>query len=130
MLIIVLHLGTEGVFEIIVNAEGTNVKLEYEIKLINEVNTPNNLYFFIKTDGTQKQFENLTEIFNNINFTGSFEIDDEKIKVYEIFWKWPYENYNSDGSIDESKDIEDLNYAKSNLDYTFEIEISGKQSLN
>ena len=130
MLIIVLHLGTEGVFEIIVNAEGTNVKLEYEIKLINEVNTPNNLYFFIKTDGTQKQFENLTELFNNINFTGSFEIDDEKIKVYEIFWKWPYENYNSDGSVDESKDIEDLNYAKSNLDYTFEIEISGKQSLN
>ena len=125
-----MHLGTEGVFEIIVNAEGTNVKLEYEIKLINEVNTPNNLYFFIKTDGTQKQFENLTELFNNINFTGSFEIDDEKIKVYEIFWKWPYENYNSDGSVDESKDIEDLNYAKSNLDYTFEIEISGKQSLN
>ena len=40
--------GTEGAFEIIVNAKGSNVKLEYEIKLINEINTPNNLYFFIK----------------------------------------------------------------------------------
>ncbi|MBP3597506.1 MAG: hypothetical protein J6J60_08985 [Clostridia bacterium] len=122
--------GTEGAFEIIVNAEGSNVKLEYEIKLINEVNTPNNLYFFIKTDNTQKEFKNLVELFNNIDFSGSFEVDNEKIKVYKIFWKWPYENYNSDGSIDVNKDNEDLNYAKSNLDYIFEIEISGKQSLN
>lgn len=122
--------GTEGVFEIIVNAKGSNVKLEYEIKLINEINTPNNLYFFIKTNNTQKEFQNLKELFNTIDFSGSFEVNDEKIKVYKIFWKWPYENYNSDGSIDVNKDNDDLNYAKSNLDYIFEIEISGKQSLN
>lgn len=121
--------GTEGAFEIIVNAKGSNVKLEYEIKLINEINTPNNLYFFIKTNNTQKEFPNLKELFNTIDFSGSFEVNDEKIKVYKIFWKWPYENYNSDGSIDVNKDNDDLNYAKSNLDYIFEIEISGKQSL-
>lgn len=121
--------GTEGAFEIIVNAKGSNVKLEYEIKLINEVNTPNNLYFFIKTKDTQKEFQNLKELFNTIDFSGSFEVNDEKIKVYKIYWKWPYENYNSDGSIDVNKDNDDLNYAKSNLDYIFEIEISGKQSL-
>lgn len=121
--------GTEGSFEIIVNAKGSNVKLEYEIKLINEINTPNNLYFFIKTNNTQKKFPNLKELFNTIDFSGSFEVNDEKIKVYKIFWKWPYENYNVDGSIDVNKDNDDLNYAKSNLDYIFEIEISGKQSL-
>ena len=121
--------GTEGAFEIIVNGKGSNVKLEYEITLINEINTPNNLYFFIKTKDTQKEFQNLKELFNTIDFSGSFEVNDEKIKVYKIFWKWPYENYNSDGSIDVKKDNNDLNYAKSNLDYIFEIEISGKQSL-
>lgn len=122
--------GTEGVFNIVVNAKGSKVKIEYEVKLVREVNTPNNLYFFIKNDDTQKKYKNLKELFNDINFSGSFEINSEQLKVYEIFWTWPYEHYNSDGSIDENKDKEDLNYAQSNLDYIFEIEISGKQSLN
>ncbi len=122
--------GTEGGFDIIIDAQGSNVKIEYEVNLVKEINTPNNLYFFIKNGDTQKQYKNLKELFEDINFSGSFEVNDEKIKVYKIFWKWPYENYNSDGSLNENKDMEDLNYAKSSLDYIFEIEISGKQSLN
>lgn len=122
--------GTEGVFDIIVDAKGAEVKIEYEINLIKEVNTPNNLYFFINDNNTQKKYKNLKELFNDIDFSGSFEIDGEQLKVYKIFWNWPYEHYNSDGSVDENKDKEDLNFAKNNLDYIFEIEISGKQSLN
>lgn len=121
--------GTEGCFNIIVNAEGSKVKIEYDIKLINEVNTPNNLYFMILKDDTQKKYNSLTELFNNYNFSGSIGINDEKIKIYEIFWKWPFENYNEDGTIDEFKDEQDLQQANSNLDYIFEIEISGKQTI-
>lgn len=121
--------GSEGVFDIIVNAEGSKVKIEYNIRLVNEVNTPNNLYFMILNDSTQEKYNNLTELFNNYNFSGSIGINDEKTKVYKIFWKWPFENYNEDGTIDEIRDKQDLEQANSNLDYIFEIEISGKQSI-
>jgi len=121
--------GTEGNFKIIVNVENSNVKIDYIINLIKEENTPSNLYFFIKDSNNDKKFSNLKQLFEEIDFSGSFDINDEKSKIYEIYWKWPFENYKEDGSIDEAKDIEDLNFARNQKDYVFEIEISGKQSI-
>ena len=120
--------GTEGAFNIVVNASGSNLKINYFVKLIKEKNTPSNLYFFIKNDNIEKKYKTLTELFNDNNFSGTFDIKDEKIKTYKIFWKWPFETLNEDGSVNEAKDLEDLNYAKLQKDYIFEIEISGTQS--
>lgn len=122
--------GTEGVFNIVINAEGSGVNIDYEVNLIKEENTPSNLYFFTKKENTEEKYSTLAELFSKEHFKGSFEIGGEKIKVYEIFWKWPFENFKEDGTVDESKDLDDLNFAKAQTDYIFEIEISGKQSIS
>ena len=117
--------GTEGKFDFIVNAKGSKVKIDYQVKLIKEESTPSNLYFFIK--GNEEKFSTLSELFEKVNFSGSFDSNDnKKIKVYQINWKWPFETINEDGSINENKDT---NFAKQQKDYIFEIEISGKQSI-
>lgn len=121
--------GTEGKFYIKVNGEGSMVKIDYEVKLIKEENTPSNLYFFINKNDTEERFNTLSELFEKNNFSGSFEIHGEKMKIYEIYWKWPFEIFNEDGTINESKDLEDIEFAKQHKDYIFEIEISGKQSI-
>ena len=118
--------GTEGKFYIIINAQDSKVKIDYNVKLIKEEYTPSNLYFFYENEN--KKFNTLTDLFKNINLSGTFELNDEKIKVFEIFWKWPFENLDKDGIIDNSKDVEDLNFAKNKNDFCFEIEVSGTQS--
>lgn len=120
--------GTEGAFDIVVNATGSTLKINYIVKLIKEENTPSNLYFFIKDKNIEKKYSSLTELFKDNNFSGTFDIKDKKIETYKIFWKWPFENFNEDGSVNDEKDLEDLNYAKLQKDYIFEIEISGMQS--
>lgn len=120
--------GTEGAFDIVINASGSNLKINYFVKLIKEENTPSNLYFFMSDTKLEKKYSSLKELFKDNNFSGTFDIKDEKIKTYRIFWKWPFETFNDDGSVNENKDLEDLNYAKLQKDYIFEIEISGMQS--
>lgn len=118
--------GTDGKFYIIINAEDSKVKIDYNVKIIREENTPSNLYFFYKDEN--KKYNTLTDLFNDIKFSGTFELKDKKVKVFEISWKWPFENIGDNGIIDNNKDIDDLNFAKSKKDFFFEIEISGEQS--
>lgn len=114
--------GTEGKFDIVINAEKSNVKLEYKVNIINEKNTPSNLYFYL--ENSEKKYKTLSDLVNIENLSGIFEINSEKKKVYTINWCWPYESFNEKNNIEEEK-IE----IKEDLDYVFEIEISGKQII-
>ena len=119
--------GTEGCFNILINAKGANVKIAYEVNVIKEENNPSNLYFYMI--GTDEHYNTLKELIDNNNFSGYLDLNKEQIKDYTIYWKWPYEHIKDNGVIDETKDIEDTSVAKNKSDYVFEIEVSGSQTI-
>lgn len=79
-------------------------------------------------DGKEYKSKNLKELFNIIDFSGILRINENNKKTYKIYWEWPFENYLEDGKIDEEKDKLDTEYAKSSLNYIFEVEITGMQA--
>ena len=67
-------------------------------------------------------------MFEEIDFSGTIKINEERKKVYKIFWEWPYENYLENGQVDEEKDLKDFEYGISGLDYIFYIKVNAVQS--
>ena len=117
--------GMEGKFYIIVNNNNSNMNINYEVHLVNEKSVPSNLYFYIIKDDKKMKYSSISELFEKVNFSGNLLIGEKK--VYEIFWKWPYETKLDDGSIDISKDEADMNFIKKERLYNFEFEILVKQ---
>ena len=113
---VILHLGCSGDFEIIVDSGNSKVDILYKIELKEEKNIPANIIFKV-----------IEELFEIKDFSGILKINENKKKIYKIYWEWPFENYLENGNIDEEKDRLDTEYAKLSLDYIFEIKITGEQ---
>ena len=97
--------GTAGAFELVLDATGSDVSLEYDINLNvdysnNEV-FPKNLIFY--TDSTMQNAIYHTD--NNINLNGFIGWNDgSKVHTKTIYWKWEYET----GSTQAEKDNNDI----------------------
>lgn len=114
--------GTSGSFDLVVDATGSEVGVEYKVDFQNETNKPTNLKF---------KYEDKT--FNNIEeyeqyFTDIINADDaNKTRTLTVNWEWPYET----GTADEiaQNDKIDTQEGINALDYTFDVVVTGTQVI-
>lgn len=113
--------GTEGEFQIKLDATGSEVGINYVIKFENESQKPTNLKF---TYGgkTYNSLKNLQQ-----DLTGTINANDEnKVKAITVGWNWKYETGNTAQEI-ASNDLIDTQDAKQMTNYTFDIIVTGTQ---
>lgn len=115
--------GTEGNFQIKIDATGSEVGINYVLKFENESQKPTNLKF---------KYNN--EIYNSITelqevLTGTINADEQdKVKILDIGWFWKYETGNTKQEI-SANDIIDTREAKQIQNYTFDVIITGTQVM-
>lgn len=115
--------GTEGKFQIKLDAKDSEVGINYVIKFENETEKPRNLKFIYNSN----TYNNLSDLQKDL--TGSFNAngkDEEKIKILEIMWKWEFETGTTEQEIKSNDEIDTSN-AEKIRDYTFDIVVSGTQ---
>lgn len=113
--------GTEGTFQIKIDSTGSEVGVNYIVRLENESQKPTNLKF---TYGGNT-YNSLTQLQEAL--TGTINANDEnKIRVLDIGWKWKYETGNTAQEITAS-DLIDTQDAKRISNYTFDVIVSGTQ---
>lgn len=115
--------GTEGEFQIKLDANGSDVGINYVVKFENETQKPKNLKFLY--DG--KTYNSLTELQNVL--TGTINANEQdKVKTLTICWNWQYETGKTEQEISAS-DIVDTQNGKQIANYTFDIIVSGTQVM-
>ena len=113
--------GTQGSFQIKLDASDSEVGINYAIKFENETNKPNNLKF----EYQDKIYNSITELQQVLN--GTINADEEnKIKEININWKWPYETGTTEQEIATNDKIDTQN-AKQIRTYKFDVIVTGTQ---
>lgn len=113
--------GTEGSFQIKIDANNSDVGINYIINFENETSKPTNLKFVYDN----KTYNTLEELKDNL--TGVINANDnDKIKVITIDWNWSYETGTTKDEKDKN-DVIDTREAKTLNDYTFDIIVTGTQ---
>ena len=110
--------GTNGSFDIVLDATGADVTIDYAITFDNLVNKPTNLKFTY--DGTTKSsLEELEDLLK-----GRITLDDSRTKTLTIYWSWDYQT----GTTDEEKSNNDrIDTNDSGKDFSFDMTITGTQ---
>lgn len=115
--------GTEGAFQIKIDASGSEVGINYVIKFENESQKPTNLKFTY--DG--KTYNSLTDLQQDL--IGIINANDEnKIKMLTVGWNWRYETGNTAQEI-AANDLIDTQNAKQISNYNFDVIVSGTQVM-
>ena len=113
--------GTTGKFIIDIDATGTEVGLNYDVKFANEHNKPTNLKFTYggQTYNTLAELQEATK--------GTIYVNDtNKTKNLEIGWVWEYET-GTEETQKNNNDTTDTNEGIVDLNYTFDIVVTGTQ---
>ena len=113
--------GTSGSFNIIVDASGSEVGINYNIKFTEETNKPQNLKFVY--DGTE--YNSIEELESNLSGTINTN-DEDKTRTLNIQWKWDYETGKTEEEINKN-DIVDTQDSQSIENYTFKVIVTGTQ---
>lgn len=132
-----IYPGSNGRFEIEVDASGSDVEVEYEIVVTEEKNIPTNMRFFAETINEQggvinktKEYSTFTELASN-ELLGNIPAEENNQKrIIKVYWNWEY-NENDTSSVDKIDST--LSYdenGNSTLDCGFNVEIIGKQTKN
>lgn len=110
--------GTNGSFDIVLDATGADVAIDYAITFDNLVNKPTNLKFTY--NGTTKSsLEELEDLLK-----GRITLDDSRTKTLTIYWSWDYQT----GTTDEEKSNNDkIDTNDSGKDFSFDMTITGTQ---
>lgn len=115
--------GTSGSFDIVIDATGSEVGVDYKVKFLNETEKPQNLIFIYK-DNKYKTIEELQE-----NLFGTIDANENnKIRTITINWEWQYETGENENEINQNDKIDTLN-AKDFENYTFDINVIGTQVM-
>lgn len=115
--------GTEGEFQIKLDATGSEVGISYIIKFENESQKPQNLKFIYNGN----TYNSLTELQKEL--VGTINANNEcKIKTLTIGWNWKYETGNSENEISKN-DLIDTQNAKQMSNYSFDVIVSGTQVM-
>lgn len=120
--------GTSGNFDIVIDATGSEVGVDYEVRVAEENNMPTNLIYKVVVDGqTSENYTSLKELAEK-ELKGNIDtLNGENTKTIKVIWEWPYETKDVSGNI--IGDEEDLaNGTSSNLNYEFVLQIIGTQS--
>lgn len=122
--------GTSGDFDIVIDATGSEVGVDYEVRVAEEKNMPTNLIYKVVVDGkTSENYTSLKELAEK-ELNGNIDtVNGESTKTIKVIWEWPYETKDISGNI--IGDEEDLaNGTSLNLNYEFVLQIIGTQSQN
>ena len=113
--------GTEGIFQIIVDATGSDVGIDYKIKFSDETTKPANLKFYYQ----EVEYNSILELGEALS--GTINADDEnKSKTFDIKWKWNYETGSNPTEV-ASNDKIDTQNAQEITNYEFDVIVSGTQ---
>ena len=113
--------GTEGNFQIIVDATGSDVGIDYKIKFTDETTKPANLKFYYQ----EVEYNSILELGDALS--GTINANDEnKSKTFDIKWKWNYETGSNPTEI-ASNDKIDTQNAQEITNYEFNVIVSGTQ---
>ena len=114
--------GTSGDFQIKIDANGSDVGIDYKVKFINESNKPQNLIFTYE-DNKYENVMDLSEI-----LTGTIDANSpEKEKTINIHWEWPYETGTGEEVVNNDKI--DTENGKNITQYTFDVLVEGVQIM-
>ena len=115
--------GTQGSFNIVIDATGSDVSVNYQVKFLNETQKPQNLVFTYN----DAQYTTIQELAQNLS--GTIEANEQdKTKTITIDWKWQYETGETTEEIKQNDKIDTQN-AKELNDYTFDIQVIGTQVM-
>lgn len=115
--------GTEGNFQIKVDATGSDVGIDYKIKFSDETTKPANLKFYYQ----EVEYNSVLELGDALS--GTINADDEnKLKTFDIKWKWNYETGSNPTEV-ASNDKIDTQNAQEITNYEFDVIVSGTQVL-
>lgn len=118
--------GTQGSFDVVIDATGTEVGLDYKVVAKNVQNMPANMYFVV--DGTE--YKSLDEVAAAIS--GHFDANAASKEVTKtINWKWDYETTTSkDGARTTlaDNDTQDTKDGQAAKDFTFTLDITATQA--
>ena len=115
--------GTKGSFIIKIDGTGSDVGIQYDIRIENETRKPSNLVYTYNG----KKYTDINEIAKDASGTiGANE--ENKIKDIQVQWEWKYETGNTEQekSVNNQKDTQD---GKTIKEYTFDIIVTGTQVL-
>ena len=113
--------GTSGSFNIIVDATGSEVGINYNITFTEEENKPQNLKF----EYNNTEYNSIKDLENVLS--GTINANDEnKEKTLNIKWKWGYET-GSDSEEIKANDLVDTQDAQRIGNYTFDVVVTGTQ---
>ncbi len=115
--------GTSGNFNIVVDATGSEVGVEYAIQFLNESEKPQNLIFIYDN----KQYTTIQDLEKDLS--GTINANDEnKTRTITINWEWQYETGENQNEINLNDKIDTTN-AKQLENYTFDIYVTGTQVM-
>ena len=115
--------GTSGSFNIVVDATGSEVGVDYVIQFLNESEKPQNLIFTYD----DQQYTTIQDLEKDLS--GTINANDEhKTRTITIYWEWQYQTGENENEINQN-DIIDTNNAKQVENYTFDICVAGTQVM-
>lgn len=115
--------GTKGSFSIKIDGEGSDVGINYNIKVQNETQKPANLFYTYHG----KTYTDLNEL--ALTASGTINADDSnKVKEILVNWEWPYQT-GSDEISKSKNDVQDTQDGKNISNYTFDIVVTGTQVI-
>ena len=110
--------GTNGSFDIVLDATGANVAIDYAVTFDNLVNKPTNMKFTYdgKTSDSLKGLEDVLK--------GRIALNDARTKTLTIKWAWDYQT----GTTAKEKENNDkIDTNDSGKDFSFDIKVTGTQ---
>ena len=113
--------GTEGNFNIEIDATGSEVGIQYQVTFDKKSQKPNNL-FFIYNRSTYANFSDLAYALKGVI---NADAENKKISI-PIKWIWEYETGNSP-ELREPEDVEDTQDGKTLQNYAFDVIVTGTQ---
>ena len=115
--------GTSGSFNIVVDATGSEVGIDYTIQFLNESEKPQNLVFTYDN----QQYTTIQDLEKDLS--GTINANDEnKERTITIDWEWQYETGVNENEINQNDKI-DTDNAKQLDNYTFDIYVTGTQVM-
>lgn len=115
--------GTKGSFNIVIDATGSEVGVDYEVKFLNETQKPQNLVFKYNN----QEYATIQELEEDLS--GTINANEEnKTRTITINWEWQYETGNNENEIAQNDKIDTQN-AKDLENYTFDIHVIGTQVM-
>ena len=113
--------GTSGSFNIVIDATGSEVGVDYDVTFLNESEKPQNLVFMYD-DTKYSTIQDLQQ-----DLSGTINANDEnKTRTITIDWEWQYETGNNENEIAQNDEIDTQN-AKQIENYNFDIRVTGTQ---